>query len=258
MKKVIFSGVSVFIVAAILKGISFLPIPFKEIVLSVISIVLLFLLGLLFKKLSPKTEMRDFFAFKKLRFKDYGTVLGCLFILAFGSFMLNVLVDFFCELASVEIGRTEIVLTDTNYAVMLITVALLPAFYEEIFFRGALQSYLKDKGDVLSVCLCAALFTVMHGLDPYFLSTFFAGIVLSVVVKMTGSIYAAIFIHFVNNILSYVLAYYSDRLSHVQLNSIMIYFAGLVFIVSVYFVLSMMIRKRKKELKRHRIYQVEE
>ena len=90
----------------------------------------------------------------------------------------------------------------------------------------------------------------MHGLDPYLLTTFFAGTVFGLSVKLTGSVYAAITLHFINNILSYAISYYSDLLSEVELTGVMIYFAGLVFLVSIYFILNVAIKKNRKNLKR--------
>ena len=107
-----------------------------------------------------------------------------------------------------------------------------------------------EKSEIFHVVWGAFLFTFMHGLDPYFLTTFFAGLVFGLAVKLTGSVYAAIALHFINNILSYALSYYSDILSEIELTGLMIYFAGLVFLIAVYFILSVTIRKSRKNLKR--------
>ena len=222
---------------AVLTVLGLFDFPYKEIVISVVGVALFAGASYLLKKLSPDSSYKKFFGMKMVRFRDVGAILGCLFVLAFGAFMLNSLADAFYGFVG-------------NYAVLMITAVLLPAVYEELFFRGALQSFMTEKSEIFHVVWGAFLFTFMHGLDPYFLTTFFAGLVFGLVVKLTGSVYAAIALHFINNILSYALSYYSDILSEIELTGLMIYFAGLVFLIAVYFILSVTIRKSRKNLKR--------
>lgn len=250
MKQTVFTGVLSLIMCAVLTVLGLFDFPYREIVISVVGILLFAGASFLLKKLSPAASCKKFFGMKLLRFRDAGAVLGCLFVLAFGGFMLNALADGFYGVIGVDISRNTPSLTNGNYTVLMVTAVLLPAVYEEMFFRGALQSFLTEKGDVFHIVWGAFLFTFMHGLDPYFLTTFFAGIVFGLAVKLTGSVYAAITLHFINNILSYAISYYSELLSEVELTGLTIYFAGLVFLVGVYFILTVAIGKSRKNLKR--------
>lgn len=235
---------------AVLTVIGLFDIPYREIVISIVGVLMFAGASYLLKKLSPDASYKKFFGMKLLRFRDVGAILGCLFVLAFGAFMLNTLADGFYGLVGLDVSRNTVSLTDGNYAVLMVTAVLLPAVYEELFFRGALQSFMTEKSDVFHIVWGAFLFTFMHGLDPYFLTTFFAGIVFGLAVKLTGSVYAAITLHFINNILSYAISYYSELLSEVELTGLMIYFAGLVFLIGIYFILTVAIGKCRKNLKR--------
>ena len=68
------------------------------------------------------------------------------FLLAFGAFMLNSLLPMrFYGFVGINITKNTVALTNGNYAVLMITAVLLPAVYEELFFRGALQSFMTEK-----------------------------------------------------------------------------------------------------------------
>ena len=206
MRQTVFTGVLSLIMCAVLTVLGLFDFPYKEIVISVVGVALFAGASYLLKKLSPDSSYKKFFGMKMVRFRDVGAILGCLFVLAFGAFMLNSLADAFYGFVGINITKNTVALTNGNYAVLMITAVLLPAVYEELFFRGALQSFMTEKSEIFHVVWGAFLFTFMHGLDPYFLTTFFAGLVFGLVVKLTGSVYAAIALHFINNILSYALS----------------------------------------------------
>ncbi len=164
--------------------------------------------------------------------------------------MLNTLASGFYDAVGIELSETRSVVSGDNYSILMITAVLLPAVYEEFFFRGAVSSYISNKNEAVRIVWTALLFTVMHGVDPYFITTFFAGIVFGISVKLTGSIFAAVVLHFINNIFSYSISYYSDIFSEIELTWLMVYLAGFVLLIGIYLILTVAIGKRKKRLKR--------
>lgn len=94
------------------------------------------------------------------------------------------------------------VFTDVwHWAAALITVALLPAVSEELFFRGALQPLIKRMTGNwhVAVGLTAAIFSAVH-LDPSgFLSRFILGAILGALLVITKSLWAPMLFHFTNN-----------------------------------------------------------
>ena len=166
-----------------------------------------------------------------------------LFILSLIHIFLNVLISFLGSLWGIPISSgTYSDFTGENYLTMVLTVALLPAVFEELFFRGAVLSTLDTYGTVPAVFISSAFFVLMHGLDWFFLSTFFAGIVFAVTVKITQSVFASMIIHFLNNIMTYVLAVYASRLKAVELDKFMIYTVILAFLVGLYFIVATILK----------------
>lgn len=85
----------------------------------------------------------------------------------------------------------------------LLSIALLPALMEELFFRGYVQQQLRRRlgwGAVL--LLTGLLFSLMHG-QPYgFFSRWAMGITLGFVALWSGSLWPAVAAHFANNALN--------------------------------------------------------
>lgn len=88
-------------------------------------------------------------------------------------------------------------------AVAFLSVAVLPPFFEELYFRGMLFSYLREKhGFFISALASSAVFGILHGAF-YFLPLFLFGVVLCYLTEKTGSIGAALFSHGLNNAIAF-------------------------------------------------------
>jgi len=82
------------------------------------------------------------------------------------------------------------------------TLVLFPAFFEELFFRGALQSMLTLRwGAVVAVVGGSAFFALFHSYAGVHvvLFTFVMGACLALITRTARSIYPAIVIHALNN-----------------------------------------------------------
>lgn len=83
---------------------------------------------------------------------------------------------------------------------MAITLALVPAVCEEYFFRGIVMLEYRFAGVFGAVLFSALLFAVAHLSLAMFPMYFFSGIVLALVVFVTGDVKVAVFSHFVYNL----------------------------------------------------------
>lgn len=102
-----------------------------------------------------------------------------------------------------------------NVADLLISmgmVAVLPAVFEEILFRGALQNLLTRwmKNPLAAIIITAILFSAVHGSALGFLSRLFLGILLGWIYYRSGNLWLSIIGHFVNNGMA-ILALYSTK-----------------------------------------------
>lgn len=90
--------------------------------------------------------------------------------------------------------------TSAPLPVALLAVAVMPAFCEEMLFRGFLQSMFgKIKKQWLIILLTSVLFGIFH-VDVYrFLPTTLLGILFCYVMAESGTILLPILLHFINN-----------------------------------------------------------
>lgn len=96
-----------------------------------------------------------------------------------------------------------------DLGVNLFVIAILPAISEELFFRGALQNFIKlvSKNKHLAVWITALVFSAIHGQFYGFIPRLILGAVLGYVYVYSGSIWIPIIMHFVNNGFAVVCSY---------------------------------------------------
>lgn len=83
----------------------------------------------------------------------------------------------------------------------LLFMALLPAIFEEIFFRGALQNTLErwTHKPIFAIFISALIFSLIHNSVYLFLGRFVMGFVLGLIFYKTRNLWVCIFVHFINN-----------------------------------------------------------
>jgi len=93
--------------------------------------------------------------------------------------------------------------------VNILMIALIPAFGEEFFFRGVMQSLLGRwfRNTHLAVILASILFSALHFQFYGFLPRFVLGLILGYLFAWTGNLWYPVLAHFFNNLLP-VMAYY--------------------------------------------------
>jgi uncharacterized protein len=111
---------------------------------------------------------------------------------------------------------TEAFLSTTSTSGLLINifmVAILPAFTEEILFRGAIANLFKDwtKNVHLAVFLSAFIFAAIHMQFYGFLPRFLLGTALGYLYFWSGSLWLPIMAHFTNNFLSVMVEFLFRR-----------------------------------------------
>lgn len=110
----------------------------------------------------------------------------------------------------------------------IILMALIPAAFEEIVFRGIFFGTYKKRNPFGAIFLSALLFGLMHMNINQFSYAFLIGIVLATVDYVTGSVWAGFIIHFVINAVNVLLMYVQnsatnelkDSAAYVSANSV--------------------------------------
>jgi membrane protease YdiL (CAAX protease family) len=146
-------------------------------------------------------------------------------LLICGSFLLNYLTSLFYSVLALDVPSAFSSSGYSSQILALVCVTILPALFEELFFRGAVLTMLRlSKIRTPAVIgFSSVLFMILHGPGWYFLTDLFAGMMLGLLVYITGSIYPAMIAHFVSNFVSYILAHFGSRLMDVGIGDLAIH-----------------------------------
>ncbi|MBR3289424.1 MAG: CPBP family intramembrane metalloprotease [Clostridia bacterium] len=96
---------------------------------------------------------------------------------------------------------------------MLLSTAVLPAFMEELLFRGVILQALRPAGDVSALVLSSVLFGLTHGTIAQIPFATLIGLVCGYLVLKTGNLYLGMILHFLNNALAVFLDFLTQGLS---------------------------------------------
>lgn len=108
-----------------------------------------------------------------------------------------------------KLPASSIVITNVGeFVLFTFLVGLLPAFFEEIFFRGLMLGGLKRTGTIFSVFLVGLCFSLYHASLSQLIYQFIYGVVLSYLTKKSGSVIPAMIAHFINNALVLTLTFF--------------------------------------------------
>ena len=86
----------------------------------------------------------------------------------------------------------------------LVVLCVLPAFSEEMMFRGALTSFFARSKAIHCCLISGGLFALMHMNVSQVLNAFLVGMLLTLITLRTGSVFPAMLLHFVNNLATVV------------------------------------------------------
>ena len=127
--------------------------------------------------------------------------------------LTNVFIDFL-ELVGYKSTSSSIdVGSWWKYLIYIFTMAAVPAFCEEILFRGVIYQGLRKWSKTGAIFVSAALFMLMHGSPDQTVHQFVLGIVLAVVFNATGTIWCPMLLHFLNNFIALTLSFVLTSIS---------------------------------------------
>lgn len=246
MKKIlIIVLVCVFSVGTLI-GLNFVPeIPMRQLVYAGVSAFYLLLGSFILKSTCRKMKVSRFFRLRPLRLRDSFLFLWMMLAVISGSYLLSYAEMKLWELFGIGMTSGFADYGTESILILFLAVGLMPAVFEELFFRGAVCEALDFKNWFLVLLTSAFFFFLLHGTPFGSLSIIFSGLVFGILTDITGSIFSAMLAHLINNILSYGLEVYSEKLSVVGLDNLIVYALGLVFLISVYGALTCTYRKFK-------------
>jgi membrane protease YdiL (CAAX protease family) len=138
--------------------------------------------------------------------------------------------------------RSKVFVKSTNFSGLLLNVvlvALIPAFGEELMFRGWLQKLFSNwfRNSHVAVWLSAFLFSLLHFQFFGFLPRMLFGALFGYVFYWSGSLWIPIFGHFLNNASVVVVNYFKPELAdNTEITSLVSVSVSLLFSVTIGYV----------------------
>jgi len=149
-----------------------------------------------------------------------------------------------------------------EFAISLIIMAFLPAMFEELFFRGALQQVLvkRFRMPIIGIILTSLIFSLVHASITLFLSRFLLGMVLGLIFSYTRNIWVNIIAHFLNNAIALIQLFYLQQTNqHVEVSKMDMQLGTWISMVAMFGVFGLFILlKKHSETNKLRIYAQEQ
>lgn len=118
------------------------------------------------------------------------------------------------EMEAASQKMIELMLSGSSFltiSINFVLIALLPALGEEFLFRGVIQKHSKElfKNSHIAIFISAFLFSAIHFQFYGFIPRLLLGMVFGYLVYFSGSIWPAVFAHFINNSMAIAVSYLS-------------------------------------------------
>ena len=133
-------------------------------------------------------------------------VWGCAAVMFLVLCMSQLNALFLAWLEKLGLGAPAVELED-NLAGLIICACVIPAFCEEIVFRGTVAQSLYHFNKVAAVCIGGALFALFHANPAQTLHQFVLGGFLTLLALRSGSLWTSVIVHLFNNLFVVALSY---------------------------------------------------
>lgn len=135
------------------------------------------------------------------------TAAGGLALCVLANYIVSIVMNFLTAfgIQPTTGGETEVFPGGGYLIINLISSALLPAFVEELVFRGYLMGALRPFGDRRAIVMSALLFGLLHGNMTQVPFAFLLGLVFGYLMAKTNNLLIPIAIHFLNNAMAVLL-----------------------------------------------------
>ena len=134
--------------------------------------------------------------------------------------------------------------SNVELVLLFFTLAVIPAFVEELLFRGLVLSNLLPYGRTTAILASGVLFGIMHQNAGQLFYATAAGIVLGFVYVKTKSIWPCVLLHFCNNFRSVLQVGIADRLPAQTANVVLYTMEGVLLVAALISAVYLFLRER--------------
>lgn len=146
---------------------------------------------------------------KLLKNLKFSPVFGITSVLLSASLLLGFgFINIYISLALNLTGKGIVLTGLGSYIIYVITTGIVPAVFEEIFFRGYILENLREAGDIFAIIFSGLFFALFHLSLSQFVFQFICGIVFAIIKIKSKSIIPSIIAHFSNNFIILTLLYF--------------------------------------------------
>ncbi len=179
---------------------------------------------------------------EKSKFNILWSIFLVLLLVEVGATISGAVLDWFYSIGFDFYIRFELKVPTGVFGVIAhtISVAVMPAVFEELLFRGCVQGALRRYGAAFAIFASAVVFALMHCTVQQFLYAFCAGLGLGWLTYSTGRLWPAILCYFINNGISvaydYIYTYageFAYMISYVAITAVILILGviGLIFVI---------------------------
>ncbi len=159
-------------------------------------------------------------------------------------FLSSILERFELEAVSAELPMPSGILGVTAAFFRIVVVA---AICEEFCFRGVVMQNLRRFGDWFAIWMAALVFGLMHCNLIQAPFALIVGVALGYLCIKTGTLWTAVLIHALNNLLSMITAYLLRALPEQTVNRLYFIVTGTILVLGLFCAFLFVIRQRRKE-----------
>lgn len=133
-----------------------------------------------------------------------------------------------------------------NFLLCTLIICIIPAFFEELLFRGVVLNGAKRLGDVFAALVTGGLFCLYHHSPQQTIYQFILGVLFGLLAIKSGSIIPSMLFHFLNNFYI-IVGYYiwGEELALPTVASVIIIIVGLIVLALG---LVLLIKSKKPEV----------
>lgn len=173
---------------------------------ALVSLIGMGVVGVIFCK-ATKTDLNDIFPSERMSFKKFAAVVAVGLTVSLSANYIAQIFLIDLSIFGLETMYEDMLTGSTSFIehiAYILAVSVVPAVAEELVYRGCVMGRLRKYGDGFALIVSAILFGMMHGNLLQAPFAFVVGIALGWAVIYTNSIFPAMIIHGLNNLLSVI------------------------------------------------------
>ena len=122
----------------------------------------------------------------------------------------------------------------------------MPAIFEEFLFRGIVDGSMSELNSRAAVIFSSVMFAVLHADIYNFVGYIIMGVIMTGLVRRTGTVYSAMIFHFANNITALLLGFFNSELVYTPILTITIFAVGVIGFAIVFATFKSVTKKPEK------------